>query len=67
MYPLQAFTTCPHNIHVALYEMLLEEFFSDNPQLKQVCLIATEGVEAACSDGNKHTKIESADIVTVFQ
>jgi len=45
--------------YVALYEMLLEEFFSDNPQLKQVCLIATEGVEAACSAGNKHTKGES--------
>ena len=30
--------------------MALEEFFKDNPQLKDVCLEATEGVEAACSE-----------------
>ncbi|KAJ4938829.1 hypothetical protein JOQ06_028295, partial [Pogonophryne albipinna] len=34
----------------SLYEMALEEFFKDNPQLKYVCLKATEGVEAACSE-----------------
>jgi len=59
--------------------MALEEFFKDNPQLKEVCLKATEGVEAACSDGSKHTEAESvkkanttllealttADVVTV--
>ncbi|KAK5906285.1 hypothetical protein CgunFtcFv8_002167 [Champsocephalus gunnari] len=28
--------------YVALYEMALEEFFKDNPQLKYVCLKATE-------------------------
>ena len=45
--------------YVALHKMLLEEFFNDNPQLKQVCLMATERVEAACLEGNKHTKSES--------
>jgi len=53
----------------------------DNPQLKEVCLKATEGVETACSVGSKHTKVESvkqanttllealstADVITVFQ
>jgi hypothetical protein len=67
--------------YVALYEMALLGFFTDNPQLKEVCLKATEGVEAACSDGSKHTKAESvkqantpllealttADVITVFQ
>lgn len=38
--------------------MALEEFFKDNSQLKDVCLKATEGVEAACSEG-KDTKAES--------
>ena len=61
--------------------MALEEFFNDNPQLKYVCLKATEGVEAACAEGSKHTKAESvkqanatlledlttADVITVFQ
>ena len=28
--------------YVALYEITLEEFFNDNPQLKDVCLKATE-------------------------
>ena len=66
--------------YVALYEMALEEF-NDNPQLKEVCLKATEEVEAACSDGSKRTKAASvkqanttllealttADVITVFQ
>ena len=43
--------------YVALYEMALEEFFKDNPQLKEVCLKATEGVEAACSERSKHTEV----------
>ena len=45
--------------YIALYEMALEEFFIDNPQLKEVCLKATEGVEAACCLRSKHTKAES--------
>jgi len=67
--------------YVALYKMALEEFFRDNPQLKEVCLKATERVEAACSEGSKHKKAESvkqanttlledlstADVITVFQ
>ncbi|KAI4816689.1 hypothetical protein KUCAC02_009005 [Chaenocephalus aceratus] len=64
--------------YVALYEMALEEFFKDNPQLKYVCLKATEGVEAACSEG-KDIKAESvkqvnrtlleatAEVITAFQ
>ena len=40
---------CAHTYsYVALYEMAPAEFFIDNPQLKEVCLKATEGVEAAC-------------------
>jgi len=68
--------------YVALYEMALEEFSKDNPQLKEVCLKATEGVEAACFQSSKHSKAESvkqanstlletlttaADLITVFQ
>ena len=45
--------------YVALYEMALEEFFTDNPQLKDACLEATDEVEAACSEGDKCTKAES--------
>ncbi|KAK1888370.1 Placenta growth factor [Dissostichus eleginoides] len=64
--------------YVALYEMALEEFFKDNPQLKYVCLKATEGVKAACSKG-KDIKAESvkqvnstlleatAEVITAFQ
>lgn len=63
--------------YVALYEMALEEFFKENSQ--DVCLKATEGVEAACSEG-KDTKAEStkqanstllealtAAVITAFQ
>ena len=67
--------------YVALFEMALEEFFKDNPQLNEVCLKATEGIEAVCSDESKHTKAESvkqanatlldaltaADVITVFK
>ncbi len=66
--------------YVALSKMALEEFFKDNSQLKDVCLKATEGVEAACSEG-KDTKAESmkqanstllealttAEVITAFQ
>jgi hypothetical protein len=67
--------------YAALYEMALDEVFKDNPQLKEVYLEATEGVEAACSEVSKHTKVESvkqantillealtiADVITVFK
>ena len=67
--------------YVAVYEMALEEFFKDHPHLKVVCLMATGGVETACSEGNKHTKSESVkeantillealttnDVITLFQ
>ena len=45
--------------YVALYEMALEEFFRDNPQLKDICWEATDRVEEACSEENKSTKAES--------
>src|SRR6218665_1442647 len=67
--------------YVALYEMALEEFFKDNPKLKDVFLKATEGVEDAYSKGSKHTVAESvqqanafllealttADVITIFE
>lgn len=67
--------------YVALHEMALEVFFLDNPHIKEVCLKATEGVEAAFSEGSKHTNAESvkqanttllhaltsADVITVFR
>jgi hypothetical protein len=43
--------------YVALYKMALEELFKENLQLKEACLKATERVEAAFSDGIKHTKL----------
>ena len=45
--------------YVALYEMALEEFFRDNPQLKDICWEATDRVEEACSEENKSIKAES--------
>ena len=45
--------------YVALYEMALEEFFTDNPQLKDACLEATEKVKSACSEEDKWKKAES--------
>ena len=47
--------------YVALYEIALEEFFKENPQLKDICWEATEQVEAACSEKNKSAKAESAN------
>ena len=46
--------------YVALYEMVLEEFFTNNPQPKDACLEATEKFEAACSEEDKYKKAESA-------
>ena len=43
----------------ALYEMALKEVFIDTLLLKEVCLTATVGVEAACCLGSKHTNVES--------
>ena len=45
--------------YVVLYEMAMEEFFKNNPHLKDVCLEATVGIEDACSEVNKHTRAES--------
>ena len=44
--------------YVALYEIALEEFFKENPQLKDICWEAIEQVEAACSEKNKSAKAE---------
>ena len=45
--------------YVTLYEMTLEEFVTDNPQLKDDCLEATDKVEVACSEEDKCKKAES--------
>jgi len=61
--------------------MALEEFFKDNPQLKDVCMKATEGVENACFERGKREvdgsvkqsntilleALATADVITVFQ
>ena len=44
--------------YVALYEIALEEFFKENPQLKDICWEAIEQAEAACSEKNKSAKAE---------
>ena len=44
---------------MALYELAIEQFFKDNPDLKDVCLEATSEVEEACSEAIKSTKAES--------
>ncbi|KAJ8364290.1 hypothetical protein SKAU_G00131210 [Synaphobranchus kaupii] len=46
--------------YVALYELILEEFFRENPQMKEDCWQATEQVDAACSEEDKSAKAESA-------
>ena len=65
----------------ALYEMVFELFFEDNPELKCATVIAAEGVEAACSEAEKVTKAKSvkqahtnllqtltaADVIKTFQ
>jgi hypothetical protein len=61
--------------------MALEEFFKGNLQLKEVCLKATERVEAAFLDWSRNKKAESVkqanatlldalictDVSTIFQ
>ena len=46
MHSLQARSRAHSDSYVALYEMALEEFFTNNPQLKNACLEATKKVEA---------------------
>ena len=46
--------------YVALYEMVMEEFFKENPQLKEVCWQATEQLEEACSEKDKSAKVQYA-------
>lgn len=43
----------------ALYEMVFELFFEDNPELKCATVTAAEEVEAACSEAEKVTKAKS--------
>ena len=40
--------------YVALYEMVLEEFFKENQHLKVECVDATAEIQNACSEKNKH-------------
>ncbi len=44
--------------YVALYEMVLEEFFKGNQDLKVECVDATAEIQMACSEKNKHIKAE---------
>ena len=44
---------------MALYELAINQFLKDNPDLKDVCLEATAEIEEACSVANKNTKAES--------
>lgn len=45
--------------YVALSEMAIEEFFKDNPHLKEVCIVATDKVQTACREHDKALKAES--------
>ena len=45
--------------YMALYELAIDQFLMDNPDLKDVCLEATAELEKACSAANKNTKAES--------
>ena len=45
--------------YVALYEIALEEFFKDYPQLKEACTEAAERVETECCNKNKYMRAES--------
>ena len=61
MHPLQSLPACPHLLilYSALYELAIDQFLKDNPDLKGVCLEATAEVEEACSAAKKNTKAES--------
>src|SRR6218665_837114 len=81
MYPFKRALRAHTYSYVAIYEMALEEFFKDNPQLKDVCMKATEGVENACFERGKREvdgpvkqsntilleALATADVITVFQ
>jgi hypothetical protein len=45
--------------YIALYEMALDEFFKDNPQVKDACLEAATELDDACSEANNHTMTEA--------
>lgn len=45
--------------YIALYEIVLEEFFKENQDLKEVCFNATAEIQMACSEKNKSTKAEA--------
>ena len=43
---------CAHiYTYTALYEIALEQFYNDNPSLKQPCTTAVNNVQAACHKG----------------
>ena len=44
---------------MALYELAIDQFLKDNPDLKDVCLEATAELQEACSVAKKNTKAES--------
>ena len=44
---------------MALYELAIDQFLKDNPDLKDVCLEPIAEIEEACSVANNNTKAES--------
>ena len=45
--------------YTALYELAIDQFLKDTPDLKDMCLETTAEIEEACSVANKNTKAES--------
>jgi len=51
-----------HSLHahiysyMALYELVIEQFFKDNPDLVEVCQKASTEMEDACTVANKNTR-----------
>ena len=46
---------------MALYELALEQFFDENPHLKNVCNKATETVESAVKDASMSDSVKQAN------
>jgi len=44
---------------VALSEMVIEEFFKNNPYFKEVCIVASDKVQTGCGEHDKALKAES--------
>ena len=51
--------------YMALYELAMEQFFKDNPDLVEVCQEASYEMEDACSEANKSTRPASVQQANV--